>query len=52
MIRLNDIGMDNVWSDLEGVTEWFSGMQERAAVKNAFYFGSLLSEQYGDVTVR
>ena len=52
MIRLNDIGMDNVWSDLEDVTEWFSGMQERAAVKNAFYFGSLLSEQYGDVTVR
>ena len=52
MIRMNDIGMSNVWSDFEGVSEWFARIQERDAVKQTFYFGSLLSEQYGDVKVR
>jgi glutathione S-transferase len=51
MIRMNDIGMGSLWSDLDGVTEWFTRIQERAAVKSAFYFGSLLSEIYGDVAV-
>jgi len=52
MIRMNDIGMGDLWNDLENVSAWFTRIQERDAVKQAFYFGSLLSEQYSDVKVR
>lgn len=52
MIRMNDIGLHDLWHDLDGVNEWFSRIQERVAVKEAFYFGSLLSEKYGDVADR
>lgn len=52
MIRMDDIGMDGVWSDLPRVSEWFARVQNRDAVKQTFYFGSLLSEQYSDVKIR
>ncbi len=52
LVRLNDIGMGDLWSDCPHVGEWFERFQEREAFKSTFYFGSLLSEQYGDVSVR
>jgi hypothetical protein len=52
MVRLNDIGMSDLWHDLDGVVAWFARIRDRDAVQKAFYFGSLLSEQYGDVKVR
>ena len=52
MVRLNDIGLNNLWADCVEVGDWFSRFLEREAVQKTFYFGSLLSEQYGDVKVR
>lgn len=49
LVRLNDIGMGRLWADCTRVGEWFSLFLAREALKKTFYFGSLLSEQYGDV---
>jgi len=51
MVRLNDIGLSKLWADCENVGEWFSLFLQRDAFRKTFYFGSLLSEQYGDVKV-
>jgi glutathione S-transferase len=51
MIRLNDIGMNHLWSEQHQVGAWFARFQERDALQKCFYFGSLLSEQYGDIEV-
>lgn len=51
IVRLNDIGLERLWSDCDKVGEWFSQFQQRDAYRKTFYFGSLLSEQYGDVKV-
>jgi len=52
MMRLSDIGLDDLWSDCDRVAEWFDRFRARDALQKAFYFGSLLSEQYGDVRLR
>lgn len=52
MVRVNDIGMSDLWSGCNRVAEWFERHKARDAVRKTFYFGSLLSEQYGDVQVR
>jgi len=49
IVRLDDIGLGRLWADCDKVAEWFSQFQERDAFRKTFYFGSLLSEQYGDV---
>jgi glutathione S-transferase len=49
MVRLDDIGLGKLWTDCEKVGEWYSRFQERDALRKTFYFGSLLSEHYGDV---
>lgn len=49
MVRVNDIGMSDLWSDCKRVAGWFERHQAREAVRKAFYYGSLLSEQYGDI---
>lgn len=51
IVRLDDIGLDRLWADCTNVGEWFSRYREREAFRNAFYYGSLLSEQYGDVKI-
>lgn len=51
-MRLDDIGMYDLWEDCEGVSGWLARFREREALKKTFYHGSLLSEQYGDVKVR
>lgn len=51
MVRLDDIGLGRLWADCEKVGEWYSRFQERDALQKTFYFGSLLSEQYGDVKI-
>ena len=52
IVRLDDIGLADLWADCDGVKNWFALFRQREAFKNAFYFGSLLSEQYGDVKIR
>lgn len=49
IVRLDDIGLSSLWADCNKVGEWFSRFQEREAFQQCFYFGALLSEQYGDV---
>ena len=49
MMRINDIGLAYLWDDCPAVARWFEQFQERTALQNSFYHGSLLSEQYGDV---
>lgn len=51
MMRMNDIGMDTLWTDCEKLGAWFARFREREALQKTFYFGSLLSEQYGNVKV-
>ena len=36
MVRMNDIGMSDLWRDLEGVAAWFARIRERDAVQKAF----------------
>jgi glutathione S-transferase len=50
IVRLNDIGLSRLWADREHVGAWFSRFLEREALQKTFYFGSLLSEQYNDVS--
>jgi len=52
MIRMHDIGLSDLWNDCTAVAAWFDRCRQRDAVLKTFYFGSLLSEQYGDVSVR
>jgi glutathione S-transferase len=49
MMRMNDIGMTGLWADCDQVGKWFGRFQDREALQKTFYFGSLLSEQSGDV---
>ncbi len=49
IVRLTDIGLGTRWADCEKVGEWFARFQKREAFRKCFYFGALLSEQYGDV---
>jgi glutathione S-transferase len=51
IVRMNDIGLNHLWDDCDEVGGWFRRFREREAMKKAFYFGSLLSEQYGDVKI-
>ncbi len=51
IVRLNDIGLNRLWAGCDKVGEWFSRFLEREALRQSFYFGSLLSEQYSDVKI-
>lgn len=48
-VRLEDIGMGFLWDSAAEVGQWLARVRERSAFEETFYFGSLLSEQYGDV---
>lgn len=51
IVRLNDIGLSRLWAECDKFKEWFSRFLERDALRQSFYFGSLLSEQYSDVKI-
>jgi glutathione S-transferase len=46
MIRMEDLGYEFLWDDKPGVMAWLARIKARPSFKAAFYFGSLLSEQY------
>jgi len=52
MMRLNDIGLNRLWADHDKVAEWFARYLRRDALQKTFYFGALLSEQYGKIETR
>ncbi len=47
--RMDDLGYASLWQDAPRVSAWFDRIRERPAYREAFYFGSLLSEQYPDI---
>lgn len=49
LIRMADIGLKRIWDDQEHVANWLELCRSRPAVEQAFYYSSLLSEQYGEV---
>ena len=49
LIRMEDLGYSNFRSDLPGFRAWLERMKSRPSFKQAFYHGSLLSEQYPDI---
>jgi glutathione S-transferase len=40
IVRLEDLGLSSVWSDLPGVQGWYRRLQERPAFAKAYYEGS------------
>lgn len=48
-VRMDDIGLGELWADCRRVTDWYRRFREKNAVKRAFYHGSLLTEQYGAI---
>lgn len=52
LTRLEDLGMNYLWDEFDYVAEWFQRFQGRGTLCEASYFGSLLSEQYGDLNIR
>ena len=52
MMRMNDLSLDYLWGSCPAVTEWFNRYSERAALINAFYHSSLLSEQYENLFIK
>ena len=47
-VRMHDIGLARLWSGKQEITNWFERCLQRPAIREAFYPGSLLSEQYPD----
>lgn len=52
MMRMNDLGLDDLWNNCPAVTEWFNRYRARDALIKAFYHSSLLSEQYENILVK
>lgn len=46
LIRMEDLGYKRLWADLPGVQSWLVRIKARPSYAQAFYPGSLLSEQY------
>jgi glutathione S-transferase len=46
LIRMEDLGYEFLWEDKSGVKAWLARIKARPSFQKAFYFGSLLSEQY------
>ena len=49
IVRMQDIGLDRLWSDQQEIARWLKTCRSRASFGRAFYPMSLLSEQYPDV---
>lgn len=50
--RMNDIGLARLWRESPGVSAWFDQFRERPAYSQAFYHGSMLSEQYPELNLQ
>lgn len=47
--RMDDLGLGDLWSDLPGVTRWWSAIQARSAYANTYPTGARLSDIYDDL---
>jgi len=43
IVRMSDIGLENVWRDLPNMTDWYARMGARPSFEKAFYPGSRVS---------
>jgi glutathione S-transferase len=43
IVRMSDIGLENVWGDLPGMTDWYARIRARPSFEKAFYPGSRVS---------
>ena len=43
IVRMSDIGLENVWRDLPGMTDWYARIRARPSFEKAFYPGSRVS---------
>jgi glutathione S-transferase len=43
IVRMSDIGLENVWRDLHGMTDWYARIRARPSFEKAFYPGSRVS---------
>lgn len=52
IVRLDDIGMDDLWDKHPSVAHWFEAIQAEPAFGETYYFGSLLTEKYPHLAER
>lgn len=50
--RMNDIGLASLWRESQAVASWFDRIRDRPAYEQAFYHGSMLSEQYPELNLQ
>jgi glutathione S-transferase len=43
IVRMSDIGLDDVWRDLPNMTDWYARIRARPSFEKAFYPGSRVS---------
>jgi glutathione S-transferase len=43
IVRMSDIGLEEVWRDLPNMTDWYARMRARSSFEKAFYPGSHVS---------
>lgn len=52
IIRLDDLGLGDMWDDKPEISRWLEAMQAHGAFEATFYHGSLLTEQYPHLSER
>lgn len=46
LVRMADLGLDTMWSDLPRITRWYEAIHAHSAFRPTYYFGSLLTERF------
>jgi glutathione S-transferase len=46
IVRVDDLGLDHLWTDKPNVARWYDAIRAQPAYKPTFYFGSLLTERF------
>ena len=46
IVRMADLGLDTMWTDLPRVGRWYEAIRAHPAFKPTYYFGSLLTERF------
>jgi glutathione S-transferase len=52
IVRMNDIHLAHLWSDLPAVARWLTAIQTDPAFRPTYYKGSLLTEKYPHLRAR
>ena len=52
LVRMADPGLGHFWRQLAEVERWLASFRERPSFTKTFYFGSLLTEKYPDLSIQ